>query len=222
MGFPDLSFEKKLWSQGYKVIVGLDEVGRGALAGPVVCAGVVFPEDKALKEKSKRLGIRVDDSKKLTAKQREKADGWIRDNVLAVAVSSISAKKIDQVGISKATHSGFRRAVKGVKIQLSYAVNFVLIDAFYIPYLPNFPLVGKARRQRAIVDGDAKSFTIAAASIVAKVYRDNLMRKIGQKQKYKKYGWEENKGYGTKVHQKAIKKHGLSGYHRRTFISTYF
>ncbi len=219
MAFPCLSVEKKLWTRGYKNIVGLDEVGRGALAGPVVCAGVVFPSEKNLEGKSRRLGIRVNDSKKLTAGQREDADAWIRKNALAVSVSSISAKKIDKVGISKATYSGFRRAVKGTNEKLHTPVNFILIDAFYIPYLRTFPLLPKKRRQLAIIDGDAKSFTIAAASIVAKVYRDNLMKRLGQKAKYKKYAWERNKGYGTKSHQESIKKYGLTGYHRKSFLT---
>lgn len=209
---PDFSFEKALWKQGHKYIVGLDEVGRGPWAGPVVCGGVVFPD------RIKNPGVRIDDSKKLTAKQREVADIWIKGNALAVSVAGISAKRIDRVGIVRATHSGFRRVVKSIQEQLSTPVHFVLIDAFYIPHLRAFPLLKKSRRQLAITDGDEKSFTIAAASIVAKVYRDKLMIRLSERRKYKKYGWEKNKGYGTKAHQQAIKKHGLTGYHRKTFV----
>lgn len=219
MTFPDLSFESKIWKRGGEFIVGLDEVGRGALAGPVVCAGVVFPNNNNLKRLSKKFQVRVDDSKRLTRGQREKADNWIRKNALAISINSISAKKIDRSGISKATHSGFRRSVKGVQEQLGHPVNFILIDAFFIPYLRNFPLTRYNRRQRAIIDGDAKSFTIAAASIVAKVYRDKLMKKLGKDKKYQKYDWGKNKGYGTKSHLLAIKKHELTSYHRKSFIS---
>lgn len=222
MVFPNFSFEKKIWAKGNKNIVGLDEVGRGSLAGPVVCGGVVFPANANLRKKAKNLGVEIDDSKKLTARQRGKADVWIRQNALAVAVSSISAKKIDRVGISKATHSGFRRAVKGIQEQLTHPVNFVLIDAFYIPHLRNFPLLSGKARQLAIIDGDAKSFTIAAASIVAKVYRDNLMKKLGRGRNCTKFGWEKNKGYGTKIHLDALKKYGISRYHRRSFLNNFF
>lgn len=220
---PDFSFEKAQWRQGRKYIVGLDEVGRGAFAGPVVCAGVVFaPQNSKLKVQSAKLGIRVDDSKKLAARQREIAESWIRENAIAVSVAAVSAKAIDRVGIVRATHSGFRRVVKSIQDQLGKPLNFVLIDAFYVPYLRTFPQVSKRRRQLAIVHGDAKSFTIAAASIVAKVYRDDLMKKLGEKRKYKKYGWERNKGYGTRSHQEAIKKYGITGYHRKSFLSNFF
>ncbi len=226
---PDFSFEKKLWREGNKYIVGLDEVGRGAFAGPVVTAGVIFhPRGERLKVKGKNSRVRINDSKQLTARQRERADKWIRENSLAVSVCSVSAKRIDRVGISKATHSGFRRVVKSIQEQLSHPVNFILIDAFYIPKLRAFPLLKNNRRQRAIIDGDAKCFTIAAASIIAKVYRDGLMIHLSERRDYrtssgqraagKKYGWEKNKGYGTKFHQAAIKKYGLTGYHRKSFI----
>lgn len=225
MANPGFSFEKKLWLQGHKYIIGLDEVGRGALAGPVVVGAVVFPPTaKKLEgitdsaEKSKRLGIKIKDSKQLTALQREKADGWIRKNALACSTASLSAKTVDRLGIVKATHSGFRRVVKSIQEQLGHPVNFVLIDAFYIPKLRAFPLLKNNRRQLAIIDGDAKCFTIASASIVAKVYRDGLMKKLGERKKYQKYGWEKNKGYGTKFHQEAIKKYGVTSYHRKSFI----
>ena len=219
MSLPDFSFEKAEWRQGNKYVVGLDEVGRGAWAGPVVTAAAAFPpKSSKLKVKSANLGIRINDSKKLTAKQRAVADSWIRENAIAVSVASISAKYVDRLGIVRATHSGFRRVVKSIQEQLATKANFVLIDAFYIPYLRGFPLLKSKRRQLAITAGDEKSFTIAAASIIAKVYRDKLMRGLSEKQKYKNYGWKNNKGYGTKEHQEAIKKNGLTGYHRKSFV----
>ena len=118
--------------------------------------------------------------------------------------------------------------MKSIQDQLGTPVHFILIDAFYIPNLRAFPLLSKNRRQLEIKGGDEKSFTKAAASIVAKVYRDKLMTSLSNKFKYrtssgqlvagKKYHWEKNKGYGTKAHQAAIKKYGLTGYHRKSFI----
>ena len=223
-GIANFKFEKELWRNDCRYVVGMDEVGRGALAGPVVTGGVVFgPEilrqSRLLNPKSKILkGVKINDSKKLTARQREVAESWIRENALAVAVAAISARKIDRVGIVSATHSGFRRVVKSIQDQLGTPVHFILIDAFYIPNLRAFPLLKKARRQLAIKGGDEKSFTIAAASIVAKVYRDGLMTRLSERRGYKKYNWGQNKGYGTKAHQAAIKKYGLTGYHRKSFI----
>lgn len=218
MHLPNFSFEKKLWRDGYRYVVGLDEVGRGAFAGPVVTAGVVMPRQMTNSKFQIPNEVKINDSKKLTARQREVAEKWIRENALAVSIAAISAKRIDRGGIVRATHSGFRRVVKSIQEQLGRPVNFILIDAFYIPYLRAFPLVRKSRRQLAVTHGDAKSFTIAAASIVAKVYRDGLMTGLSEQSKYKKYGWERNKGYGTKAHQKAIKKYGLTGYHRKSFV----
>ena len=224
MSLPDFSFEKAEWRQGNKYVVGLDEVGRGAWAGPVVTGAVVFPPNSLFLLPD---SVRINDSKKLTSRQREVADSWIRENAIAVSVASISAKYVDRLGIVRATHSGFRRVVKSIQEQLGTQANFVLIDAFYIPYLRGFPLLKSKRRQLAITAGDEKSFTIAAASIIAKVYRDKLMESLSSKftrhavTQYKKYHWEKNKGYGTKPHQEAIKKYGRTGYHRKSFLKKF-
>jgi len=231
MTSPDFSFEKRFWKKGRKLIIGLDEVGRGAFAGPVVTGGVIFKKGVDI-GKLKDNGVKIDDSKKLTAKQRERADEWIKDNCLCCSVSVISAKKINRVGISKATHSGFRRVVANMQNRLDRRVDFILIDAFYIPYIRGFPKGTKRvqsgwgantrkTKQLAIVNGDQKSFSIAAASIIAKVARDKLMAKLGESPRYRKFKWKKNKGYGTSEHRVAILKYGQTGYHRKKFVETF-
>src|SRR3972149_2810965 len=204
---PNFSFEKALWKKGYKFIAGVDEVGRGCFAGPVVAGCVVFSH------KPYKLGnIRVDDSKKLSLKQRREASFWIKENALVWGIGEASVSLINRIGMGKATKVAFRRAIKAVNKKL----DFLLIDAFYIPYVRGL----KRKNQKAIVDGDEKSITIAAASIIAKVYRDSLMKKLSSK--HPKYGWERNKGYGTKEHLGALRKYGLTRHHRKQFVATYF
>jgi len=204
---PNFSFEKALWKKGYKFIAGVDEVGRGCFAGPVVAGCVVFSH------KPYKLGnIRVDDSKKLSLKQRREASFWIKENALVWGIGEASVSLINRIGMGKATKVAFRRAIKGVNKKL----DFLLIDAFYIPYVRGL----KRKNQKAIVDGDEKSLTIAAASIIAKIYRDSLMKKLSSK--HPKYGWERNKGYGTKEHLGALRKYGLTRHHRKQFVATYF
>ena len=167
--------------------------------------------------------------------QREKAARWIKKNSHAWGVGVGSVAEINKLGMSKATNSAFRRAVSQVNQKINTRVDYLLVDAFYIPYVRGLR-VGKKNglnqrrnpktlingsRQLAIINGDEKSFSIAAASIIAKVYRDKLMEKIGFLSKYKKYGWIENKGYGTKKHQEAIKKYGVTHYHRKRFVETF-
>lgn len=224
---PNFSFEKRLWKKGYKVVVGLDEVGRGAFAGPLVVGGVCF-------KKSIIPKVKINDSKKLTKLQRERSNKWIKDNCLCFSTSQISAKKIDRLGISKATYSGFRRVVKNIELTLGRRVDYLLIDAFYVPYIRGLRMpaknkrkekkTGKIRdfmsRQLAVINGDARIFSVASASIIAKVYRDKLISELGNIPNYKKYDWVNNKGYGTLKHKKAIRKFGLTKYHRRTFVKT--
>ena len=210
-------FEKKLWTKGYKHIAGVDEVGRGCFAGPVVAAAVVFQKGETLRNQGFSL---IDDSKKLTRLQREKAEKWIKKNAITWGIGEASASLINRIGMGEATKMAFRRAVKAAnsKFQMpNVKLDFLLIDAFYIPYLRGI----RKDRQSPIIKGDEKSISIAAASIVAKVYRDKLMISLSEKSKYKKYGWERNKGYGTIEHQKAILKYGATSYHRSTFIEKF-
>jgi ribonuclease HII len=265
MKLPNFSFEKRLWRRGFEFVAGADEVGRGCFAGPVVAAAVAFApiSNSQLVISNDKQRIRINDSKKLTPRQREKADRWIRKNALAWGIGQASVSEINRLGIGKATQVAFRRAVKQAKDSLSLRakrsnlkpkkglaedaepkqINFLLIDAFYIPYVQNLFMPAKkarkrkkidfvtllrnsvtrtAGRQLAIVHGDEKSFSIAAASIIAKVYRDKVMVSLSKQPKYKKYGWGRNKGYGTREHQKAIKKWGITRLHRKKFIETFF
>jgi ribonuclease HII len=205
--YPDFIYENRLRRHGYKLIAGVDEVGRGSFAGPVVAGCVVFnkifiPD-----------GIIINDSKKLSPKRREIADKWIRKNALAFGIGQASVGQINHLGIKKASEIAFRKAIVNCKSSIDY----LLIDAFYIPYVKGL----RRRNQKPIIKGDTKSISIAAASIIAKVYRDNLMLNLGKKPKFRKYKWGKNKGYGTLEHRKAIKKHGPTRYHRKQFVETW-
>jgi ribonuclease HII len=210
MSLPDFSFEKKLRKQGYKLIAGVDEVGRGCFAGPVVAGCVIL--NRQISEYANKQII-INDSKLLSPKRREIADIWIRKNAVAFGIGAAGVSQINRLGIKKATEIAFRRAIKNCGVEIDY----LLIDAFYIPYVKGL----RRRNQKAIIKGDTKSVSIAAASIVAKVYRDKLMINLSKKPKYKKYKWGENKGYGTKGHQKMIRKYGISRLHRKQFVETW-
>jgi ribonuclease HII len=207
---PNFSFEKKLAKQGFDLIAGVDEVGRGCFAGPVVAGCVVFGKKIY---KSKVFEVKINDSKKLSQKQREAADRWIRENAHAYGLGQASVAQINRFGIKKATEIAFRKAIKDCEVGIDY----LLIDAFYVPYVKGL----RRRNQKAIVKGDTKSVSIAAASIIAKVYRDKLMVDLSKEAKYKKYRWEKNKGYGTKEHQKMILKHCISKLHRSQFVESW-
>ncbi len=194
---PTLEIENKLWKSGYSYICGIDEVGRGSFAGPVCVGAVIFPKNCELIEG-------VADSKLLTPRKREKMDRLIKKLALSWFVSEISVSVINKVGIGKATQMAFRKAVKS----LDKKPDFVLIDAFYIKHF-------NRKNQKPVKDGDKICASISAASIIAKVYRDDLMRKLDKK--YPQYGFDKHKGYGTKLHQLAIKKYGLSRIHRKSF-----
>lgn len=197
MVLPTLRFEEQLWNQGYSRVCGIDEVGRGCFAGPVVAGAVIFPKDSVLPE-----GIA--DSKLLKPRRREELAEEIKKVALSWAVSEISVRNINKLGIGKATQMAFRKALK----LLEKPADFVLIDAFNIKHL-------NRKRQKAIPKGDRVCISISAASIIAKVYRDKLMKNLSKK--YPKYGFSKHKGYGTKLHREAIKKYGLSRIHRKSF-----
>lgn len=197
MVFPTLNIEKKLWNLGYNFICGIDEVGRGSFAGPVCVGAVIFPKDSELLKG-------VADSKLLKPKQREKLSEEIKKYAACWAVSEISVSIINKVGIGKATQMAFRKAVK----LLDKRADFVLIDAFYISHMSR-------KNQSAVRDGDKICASISAASIIAKVHRDKLMKSLAKI--YPNYGFAKHKGYGTKLHQQALKKYGLSKIHRTSF-----
>jgi len=215
----DFYFENKHWKNGLENVAGVDEVGRGSFAGPVVASAVVFSPQYEIGIRNNELGIRIDDSKKLTRTrlQREKADIWIRQNAITWGIGEASAKIINRLGMTCATNIAFRKAVKAANNNVANKINYLLIDAYFIPYIRGIPKC----HQHAIIKGDEKSYSIAAASILAKVYRDVLMKKIGRRKNYKKYDWINNKGYGTKYHREAILTYGITGYHRKQFVETY-
>lgn len=212
---PDFSFENQLWDKGLDCVAGADEVGRGAFAGPVVAAAVIFPQ--AVREVLLKNPIVINDSKKLSAKQREDAEGWIKKNAITWGVGEASVIRINKQGIVRATYSGFRRALSNCVKTLTSRVDYLLIDGFKVPYIRNIP----TSRQMAIVRGDGLSFSIAAASILAKVYRDKLMRDLGNGDVFRKYFWNNNKGYGTLVHTDAIRQYGPTIHHRQQFVKSY-
>ena len=180
------------------LIAGLDEVGRGCLAGPVVCAAVIMPLEKEL------IIDGINDSKKLTAKERERLDKLIREKAIAYSISIIDKETIDEINILEATKLGMKNAVENVKIK----PNILLIDAVKIE---------SDIKQENIIKGDEKSYNIACASIIAKVYRDNYMKQISLK--YPLYNFAQNKGYGTREHIECLLKNGPCQIHRKTFIS---
>ena len=192
-----LKIESALWQQGKLFICGIDEVGRGCFAGPVVVGAVVFSPNSLIPK-----GIA--DSKLLRPKQREELAKAIQESAVCWAVAETSVSWINKVGIAKATQMAFRKVVKLLKKSPDY----LLIDAFYIKHL-------NRKKQLAIKKGDRDCVSIAAASIIAKVYRDKLMEKLDAS--FPQYGFAKHKGYGTKLHQGAIKKYGLSRLHRKSF-----
>jgi len=194
---PTFDEEKLLESKGYKNIAGVDEVGRGCFAGPVVAAAVILPE--GFDEKNE-----VNDSKLLSPKKREVLAEAIRNEAKCYAISEIDVGTINLEGIGKATQIAFLKAVNELKTM----ADFVLVDAFYIEGLDK-------KMQKPIIHGDRISKSIAAASILAKVYRDKLMIKYHDA--FPQYNFLKNKGYGTGEHRQAIKEFGLSELHRLSF-----
>lgn len=188
-------FEQEARKAGYQRIAGVDEAGRGPLAGPVVAAAVILPPD------FDTTGIR--DSKALSPAQREKAHQRILDEALAVGVGIIDSETIDRINILKATHEAMRAALR----DMGAAFDFVLVDGL--------PIKNFGYPHRGIVKGDNKSVSIAAASIVAKVTRDCMMVELAKK--FPGYGFEKHKGYYTEEHVRAIRELGACDVHRRTF-----
>ena len=192
--------EKDLYSKGIKRICGIDEAGRGPLAGPVVIAAVIMPEDSFIEG--------VNDSKKVSEKKREKLYDEITNNAIAWGVGIIEPQEIDDINILNATKKGLTKALK----ELVEKPDIILVDALTgidtlgIPY-------------QSIIKGDAKSYSIAAASIIAKVTRDRIMRQWDEI--YPEYGFEKHKGYGTKAHIEVIKNDGICPIHRKSFVKNF-
>lgn len=204
--FPDFTYENNLWQKNFTV-VGIDEVGRGAFAGPVGIGGVVFSSALSNKKKKYLLSMGINDSKKLTAKKREYLSEIIKEACVVYETSFINVATINKIGIGKATFMGMRDVAEKIKAKLKTEDVYFLIDAFEIP--------NSMYLQKGIIRGDSLSISIASASIIAKVERDKLMKELGIS--FPSYLWEKNKGYGTLSHRSAIKQFGLSKLHRRTF-----
>ena len=196
MDTPTLARESALWAKGIRHVAGLDEVGRGPLAGPVVAAAVVFSDDMTDID-----GLR--DSKQMTARQRDRVAGVIRSTALAWGVGAASPREIDRMNILRATALAMRRALS----LLSPSPDHVLVDGNPFPEL--------RCEHEAIVKGDATCLSIAAASVIAKQSRDRLMVLLGSR--FPAFGWEQNMGYGTAEHIVAIDTNGVTPHHRRTF-----
>jgi ribonuclease HII len=201
MNRPTFEEEQILWQQGLNHIAGVDEVGRGCFAGPVVAAAVILPISFGNKE--------INDSKKLTAKKRLELSEIIKKEAVSYHIAEVSVEVINKLGVGKATQQAFVNAVNGLKVKPDY----IFIDAFYIQTLSR-------HNQKPIVHGDGTSISIAAASIIAKVYRDQVMQELHNT--YVNYDFFTNKGYGTKKHQEAIRQYGLSDLHRKSFDLTKF
>ena len=190
------AFEDEARARGHQLIAGVDEVGRGALAGPVVAAAVIL--NPALP-----LPTGLDDSKKLTARARERISEELRQSALAYSIGLVEPEEIDRINILEAT----RRAMLSALKQLDPCADFVLIDALHLKdcQLP----------QRAIIRGDSVSASIAAASVIAKTHRDALMRQVHDV--YPHYNFAQHVGYGTRAHYAALREHGACPIHRKSF-----
>ena len=194
------NFDRKYLTNGKKYLAGTDEAGRGPLAGPVVAAAVILPDDF--------YDVRIDDSKKLSANLREELFEVICKNALCYSYTSISHIKIDEINILKASLLAMKKSINKLKVQ----PDVILVDGnksfdYNVEVIP-------------IVKGDAKSFAIASASIIAKVIRDRIMIKLAEK--YPLYDWINNKGYPTKKHINAILNYGACSVHRKTFLKKIF
>ena len=193
------AFDHEFEAQGFSVIAGVDEAGRGALAGPVVCAAVVLRDESLL--------LRVNDSKAIEEEEREALFDEIVASARSVGISFSQPSAIDRYNILQATLMSMHRAVEALRLP----PDLVLVDGREIFQWPG--------RMVPVIKGDAKSLRVAAASIVAKVARDRLMRRLHRM--YPHYGFDQNKGYGTREHWSAINAHGMAEVHRRSFVAKF-
>ena len=197
MRLPNFSFEKRLRSRGFLKIAGIDEVGRGSWAGPLVAAGVILADNFDLPQG-------FSESKSISPLKRVEFAYLIKKMAISISIAEVQASVIDKIGISEATDKAFSLVAK----RLNPHPDFFLLDAFNIKHFPK-------KKQLAIVKGDKKSVSIATASIIAKIHRDNLMVKLSKA--YPQYGFSRHKGYGTQLHQEAIRGYGFTKIHRTSY-----
>ena len=215
---PNLREEKKLWKKGYRCVAGLDEAGRGPLAGPVVAAAVAAATNSKIKSQKAKLQFKIQneltgvkDSKQLSAQGREELYGHIvRHPALMFGVGIVSEKIIDKINTKNAAELAMEKALKKLEKKIGARAGFLIIDG---NQLKNPKL--KSRNHNLIVGADEKVFSCAAASIIAKVTRDRIMMRLHKK--YPQYGFDKHKGYPTKLHRKMLKKYGPSKIHRKSF-----
>lgn len=194
---PDFSYENEAYENGYKFVCGVDEAGRGPLAGPVCAAAVILPENCKIEG--------LNDSKKLSEKKREMLFDIIKEKAVAYSIAYGTLEEIEHYNILEATYIAMNRAIDG----LSQKADFALIDGNRVPKGIKIP-------SATVIKGDSKSCSIAAASILAKVTRDRLMLEYDKK--YPEYLFAQHKGYGTKAHYEAIARHGVCEIHRLSFL----
>jgi ribonuclease HII len=204
MKYPNLAEEKKLWGKGFKRVAGLDEAGRGPLAGPVVAAVVILKKDSYQILAKENYFKEIKDSKQLTPKKRERLLKFlIKNPAIEWGIGKVSEKVIDKINIFQATKLAMQKAINNLKIK----PDFLILDG-------NFKISSRIS-QKPIIKADQKVFSCSAASIIAKVTRDRIMEKY--QKKYPKYGFKKHKGYPTKFHFKMLKKYGPCRIHRKTF-----
>jgi ribonuclease HII len=201
MIYPDTKLEEKLWKEGYKLVLGIDEAGRGPLAGPVVAGGVVI-------NSLGQVIPNVRDSKKMTEKQRNEAYYSIKKKSLAYGIGIIGPRDIDGMGIQKAVLQAMTTVLEIVERKLNKKIDYIIADGMNILPIKNY-------KMKKIKGGDLYHYCIAAGSVLAKVTRDKIMRDYHIK--YPKYGFDTHVGYGTKKHMEALKKYGVTKIHRRSF-----
>lgn len=201
MIYPDTELEEKLFKKGYDIVVGIDEVGRGPLAGPVAAGAVAFTKDCDVVE-----GVR--DSKTLSLKQRNHLYENIKENVKGYGIGMVDEAMIDMIGIREAVKKAMEIALSNLGRMIGKKVDYLLIDGTNVEELGEYPTM-------KISKGDLYHYSISAASILAKVDRDNLMIQYGKK--FPEYGFERNMGYGTKEHLEALKRYGVCQIHRRSY-----
>ncbi len=197
------SYDNNFWKEGFRYLAGIDEVGRGPLAGPVVAAALILNPKKRI--------YKIDDSKKLSKEKRFALEPKIKEKALSWAVGEASVEEIDSMNIIKATFLAMKRAID----KLTFQPEFLLVDGRDFPTFL-YRMQGAALPGRAVIKGDSISVSIAGASILAKVYRDKLMVKMAEK--YPGYGFENHKGYAAKEHLNAILELGPCSLHRKKFI----
>ncbi len=209
--FPTLEYERAFWRDGFHLVAGLDEAGRGALAGPVVAAAVILPRIENIADWTRHKLLqplaRVNDSKQLSERARENLFAPICESAVAYAIGAASQDEIDKINILNASHLAMQRALA----RLSPPPAALLLDALVLPE--------NSLPQQGIIHGDALALSISAASILAKVTRDRLMRELDAQ--FPHYHFAQNKGYGTAAHLRALREFGASPVHRQTYAPIY-